>query len=1325
MRRFGFVKIFIVLVIFFIPFFITSCGGGGGNGSNSPSGNGSNISSNHYSLSNGNHALMGPLEHASVKVYRLNDLSTSIANSTTNGLGTFSVDLPVSVLDDELLLVSVTGGKDIDANDDGIVDSNPTINKGTIHALVTAKELRDNKVNVTLLSEIVYQYVKDLIGNAHPDDIKTAIMTVSKKLFKTSIASNLSYLNNVLQFYPEKVDNRSELNFDYYNLIKDNNSLAKLYHDNANNAEIEKKLNIDFAGKLNLHDERLLENSKYIKISITPPLDSYLSSNGSKITYVPDNDSKEILSDYVPRGKKVTFTVTPGSGLKIIRWYGCDSVSSDLATCTVVANGNRVISPVTGFSNTILSPKVKDISNALVEIDNSSSATYIVSIDLNDNTTKAIVSTVKVGDIIFSNKNKYFVRKVTSVQKIDDYNYKFNTTFAPPNEVFQEGSLSIHKTYTPSDLNNKDVQVRFITPDRRVIKFDNISKYSKGNKFIFSFQNGNTIRGLGHTWPIDETLSDNNGDSINLSGSFSVEPTIDFDWSWKWFKLQYIRVVPKVKFEDNICITGIMSRSFEKEKDLGTLKFRQFFLMGTVPIEVTESINFKVGVDGEIHANVTINAHYTKVQSLGFAWSKGCGVTIINDAENSGNVNLPNINIGGSAEAYGRIIPAITVYGIGFDINNKIGVKAEFSLSLLNTILNYNIFGFYQPVIELKIPEFLDTIFGNIKQDIDNKMSNALNGLSFTYPLLRGKYKIGSTKPGVLTLVEGGNHNVNIYLSNGVSRAYSYTIANTGNESLNWRVDCRGSLCNYIQMEPDKGVLQPNDHETITINVAIPANISSNYINHYIANILFKQLSAPDNTIKQNLKINVVRKISPTIESPSIALEGNSIKNIVMHWQYDDISNIDGYIISVAPYNENSEQCSTIYSNIDTINNSSATEWSYHLYDLLNSNIVQAGKKYCFDIKAFKGEQESSGLNNPLILAIPHYAKLISSVRDQNGNPIPQANIRLTTLENTIISSATGDYTFENLIPGTYILTVTVNGYPPVIHHITLTDGETKNYQAQIVLSNSTATGNGSISGKILNAITGSGISNVTINIRKGGNNKNGAIVASVISDSSGNYTISLLQDGTTPLKNGTYTLEVSKDGYTTNWQTVVVIGDTTQDLSISPILPTNEVRIVLRWGQTPSDLDSHLVKIKDGVQIYHICYCNKNPSDADANLDRDDIDSYGPETITISSLDPNATYKYYVHDFSNRDNHQDIQLANSQATVEVYWGNRTYTFYVPNGIGNAWKVFEIVHGTLTPCTENCLFGVDGETDSQFGTRSTYTVPTTFDQKIFKNLPVK
>ncbi len=133
---------------------------------------------------------------------------------------------------------------------------------------------------------------------------------------------------------------------------------------------------------------------------------------------------------------------------------------------------------------------------------------------------------------------------------------------------------------------------------------------------------------------------------------------------------------------------------------------------------------------------------------------------------------------------------------------------------------------------------------------------------------------------------------------------------------------------------------------------------------------------------------------------------------------------------------------------------------------------------------------------------------------------------------------------------------------------------------------------------------------------------------------------------------------------------------------SASPILPIGSLRIVLDWDKRPGDLDAHFIKTGD----YHISYRNKTvSSDGVARLDRDDMNGYGPETITINNININSDYIYYVHDYTNLTSSSSKALANSKACIKVFGnGQLLFVFNVPEDLrGTKWEVFRISNGQI------------------------------------------
>lgn len=207
----------------------------------------------------------------------------------------------------------------------------------------------------------------------------------------------------------------------------------------------------------------------------------------------------------------------------------------------------------------------------------------------------------------------------------------------------------------------------------------------------------------------------------------------------------------------------------------------------------------------------------------------------------------------------------------------------------------------------------------------------------------------------------------------------------------------------------------------------------------------------------------------------------------------------------------------------------------------------------------------------------------------------------------------------------------------------------------------------------VIDATTGEVIEDVTVNARSGSGSEEGDAVTSAVSDANGEINLQVPPD--------TYTLEYMKEGYVTEYEEVTVRSQTRENLGtkvLSPNLGEGEWRIVLEWGNSPADLDSHLVS-----DAYHISYYSPVAGQM-ASLDVDDTDGQGPETITITNLDVSGHYEYYVHDFSNSGNANSNALASSGATVKVYMPNGEIREYsVPGGNGTIWSVFTIDNGRI------------------------------------------
>ena len=270
-------------------------------------------------------------------------------------------------------------------------------------------------------------------------------------------------------------------------------------------------------------------------------------------------------------------------------------------------------------------------------------------------------------------------------------------------------------------------------------------------------------------------------------------------------------------------------------------------------------------------------------------------------------------------------------------------------------------------------------------------------------------------------------------------------------------------------------------------------------------------------------------------------------------------------------------------------------------------------------------------------------------------------------------SDSSGSYTLS-LSAGTYTLEISAGSYKKGKVSVTV-DSEGTTYVETFLLVSNTFN-MGSANGTITNSITEAPVSGVTVKFRKNWNNKTGTVVASTTTNSNGYYDID-------ELKVGLYTIEYYKSGYVTGYKNIFVLLGSTHNAVISPVTSTGVYRIVLTWGENPSDLDSHVQGALSDGSSFHVYYSHKSQYDGDTeicNLDVDDVTSYGPETITLT---PNTTapYYYYIYRYSGSGS-----ISTSGAQIKVYSGDTliaTYNAPTDQGTSDYWNVFAIVNGEI------------------------------------------
>ena len=316
-----------------------------------------------------------------------------------------------------------------------------------------------------------------------------------------------------------------------------------------------------------------------------------------------------------------------------------------------------------------------------------------------------------------------------------------------------------------------------------------------------------------------------------------------------------------------------------------------------------------------------------------------------------------------------------------------------------------------------------------------------------------------------------------------------------------------------------------------------------------------------------------------------------------------------------------------------------------------------------------------------------------------NNTPLEGAHVSLEKLtgsnsyETEISSDNNGQYEIDGLWMGVYKLVITKDGYITAEENVTIYEGQSVSYNTIVEMIDTEWDGMGTASGKVYDALTGSGVPGLTLTVREGISTREGSAVEVLETDGEGRYQ-------TSSLDCGNYCIEITderddvaeEERYGSSLINIKILGSMdidNQDGTVSNTIMTGQVRIVLTWGELPYDLDSHLQCDLNSGDRYHIFYMEPTftlNGVRIADLDLDDTTSYGPETTTIYVSDP-GEYTFGVYNYSH--NNSD-ELASSGACVQVYVENSqvpAYVFYVPRESGYYWEVFQYnsVTGVLTP----------------------------------------
>jgi len=182
------------------------------------------------------YALLGPISGANIYIRDASSKNLLAQTKTTifNGedpysAGKFFIKLNNSVIPSTWILVSATGGVDIDSDDDGIVNNSVAL-YGTMKAYCKADDINNSRIIINAITTIAAIYYEQ--ENNTSIDKEGFFNTFAQKIFAKSV-DNIAGVDyrDILAYIPNKTPKNVFKNEDFYGSLLSNNFMSAILKD--------------------------------------------------------------------------------------------------------------------------------------------------------------------------------------------------------------------------------------------------------------------------------------------------------------------------------------------------------------------------------------------------------------------------------------------------------------------------------------------------------------------------------------------------------------------------------------------------------------------------------------------------------------------------------------------------------------------------------------------------------------------------------------------------------------------------------------------------------------------------------------------------------------------------------------------------------------------------------------------------------------------------------------------------------------------------------------------------------------------------------------
>lgn len=862
--------------------------------------------------------MVGPLSGASVQAFQVDDLRTAqegpigAAENDSNLLSSGTFDLSLDgIADSEWIVVAASGGEDIDGDGNGAVDTAPTENQGTLHALARASDWRGKHIRITPLSEIAWRYVENMIPTVSAEELQIRLADLARYLIKTDISGNDTVdWDDILAFDPANAGHRDKLAFDYNWLTTADDAgqtiLASL-QAGATEAVLE-QLDATFSWLMTRFP---VSDSRYHSVKV----ELAVFGSGSAASGAPHNLSvnstlaEPIYEDHIflpeNASEQITFTAVPTAETQILSWTGCKTVSADLSQCSVPLDKSQSVVVNFGWIETQLKAAVHDLSRAY-NIVGVNTISVLLPDDMDD--LIAEMAAANVDDFIVGDDGGGFLRQITGINQISSTYYQLETVEAALDEVIERGTGHLLKQLTNGDLEGYIApaasgqqalvsQSAFTGVQRAALE---VSERPDDTTFTISLGEKSSsfsdyeLEAQSDSIAGNVILYDNGeGGTLTASGKITVKVSFDTAFDLHWGKPKYFKLISIVdaKEEVELIANGKLAKIEYKKQKIGTLRFASaLFMIGPVPVWITPTVDIYLFVNGEIESQASFGYVFEQKIEGGLLYNKDTGFSRYKKFSSDENPILPQGEISASIKGGARIGFSTKIYdvtGPAIILDRYVKLKASASTEIFGTCSDV-------------VVKFLDGVESSFRWDMSgstkigrllylDQLEDMTEFALFTFEKNIAEWTVynnctGYVEGSFLTL--GGDSifaTIDIGDSNGL--ATTLTVSNTGDETLYWNTS---GVPSEVTISPSSGILSPDEKTIVQMSVSTAGLSVGRYLHKpffYNEASVGQELADEEfgNTYKTiDITVNDTISDAPTITSAT----SSAVGQVDLEWSF-------------------------------------------------------------------------------------------------------------------------------------------------------------------------------------------------------------------------------------------------------------------------------------------------------------------------------------------------------------------------------------------------------------------------------------------------------